>query len=1410
MRPTRGRDVDSSHNLQLSQIASTFPAPRKGSPPDSIFWVGQPHASPVWLAGLRLALSGDIETNPGPFFCRSCHIALFHFCCFENHFCKPPKFPKSCRLCHLPFCNFCCYLKHFCLLIPITNKQSHQQNFSHSTSQNSNNISQTKNKRNQSTLSPVTPPSTHLKPSLHNQCHPPTLNPPPIPPTPTPAAPLLTPLRPIILNQTHHQKSPQNSPPTLSPATPLLTPLKPIAHNKTHHQNLTHNRPSLSPITPILTLTRPHTHNQTCRHNTPHNTPHNSSTLSPPSLSPVAPLLSSLSLSIHNLTHEDSPPHTPSHSSASSLHPPPLTPASPQLTPLNSQIHNQTLSNSPPTLTPHILKQPNIHTNPTMTPNSPSETNLIIIQININGIRNKIQELQQLINETKADIITIQETKLNSSSKSPNIPGFTEIRKDRTHNKGGGLITYVKNNITFTNNDIPPIINPKITELQIISIHLSQTKMIKIANLYIPPKNSTINTQNSEDDEISNCLKFITAQPSIILTGDINAHSYSWFSHIKDHRGTIIEDILQNSNQIILNTNTPTRMPIAKNQQPSSPDITTISSNLYHQTNWKTTFALSSDHLPIIITVNTKSKYKLQQNRKFYTNYNKADWNKFAAEIDEILVKTNQVENVHVANKILTNAILSADKHHIPKGKIKNNNLLLPESIRTMITERDSIRQANPKDTRLKNLNDEIDKSIQAHKSSIWKEKMDQNWDHKQNSKILWGTIHNLSNKKPKQETNRTITFNNKTHITSKQIATAFNKQFINSTKHATNKNNRIIDKNTHNLQSTYIEITTAQVVQAIRSAKNNNSTGPDNINIKHLKHLGPTAIEYLRLLLNKSLNENTIPHIWKLAKIVPIPKANKDSGLGSSYRPISLLSPIAKTLEKIVLPHITQNIPNIPTQHGFKSKHSTNTALHNINETIADGFNTKKPHSRTIMVALDMSKAFDTVNIHTLIRKIQNTNTPPTIIKFTANYLKGRKAYTTFQNSTSKQSQFKSGVPQGGVLSPVLFNIYMSDLPTPPDGVKLYSYADDITTLSLHHDIEIAQTNLEPYLSQLHNWTIENNLKLNADKSTATLFTLDPSEYDKQLTLHINQTLIPTIKHPKILGLTFDPKLNYNEHIEKTKSKAGKTINLLKALTSTSWGKQKETIATTYKAITRPTLEYANTIWSPIVSKTNINKLQTIQNTALRVATGCTKDTNLQHLHEETSILPLKNHLQLHASQIRQKAEHPSHPLHSLIPQNHQPRFIRQTIFHNRDNYTLEIKTDPNTVTDEDINTNMKTIHTALVQKHLDNRQPNKIINRIAPKISTNEKSLPRKTRRTLAQLRDNKSPILLSYLNKIDPFTYPSPLCPLCKKQNHDTTHLFNCPLLPTNLVPMDLWLAPERVAALLAAWERVLSDS
>ena len=132
-----------------------------------------------------------------------------------------------------------------------------------------------------------------------------------------------------------------------------------------------------------------------------------------------------------------------------------------------------------------------------------------------------------------------------------------------------------------------------------------------------------------------------------------------------------------------------------------------------------------------------------------------------------------------------------------------------------------------------------------------------------------------------------------------------------------------------------------------------------------------------------------------------------------------------SKTLEKTLLPYITNNIQHIST-HGFKSNHSTSTTLHNINNTIATGFNPNKPPERTITVALDMSKAFDTVNIHTLAHKLHQTNIPHTIIKYIANYIKGRKVYITFRNKTSTQRQFKNGVPQGGVVSPTLFNIYL------------------------------------------------------------------------------------------------------------------------------------------------------------------------------------------------------------------------------------------------------------------------------------------------------------------------------------------------------------------------------------------------
>ena len=231
-------------------------------------------------------------------------------------------------------------------------------------------------------------------------------------------------------------------------------------------------------------------------------------------------------------------------------------------------------------------------------------------------------------------------------------------------------------------------------------------------------------------------------------------------------------------------------------------------------------------------------------------------------------------------------------------------------------------------------------------------------------------------------------------------------------------------------------------------------------------------------------------------------------------------------------------------------------------------------------------------------------------------------------------------------------------------------------------------------------------------------------------------------------------------------------------------------------------------TIWSPIVCNTNLNKLQVIQNNALRLATGCTKDTNQQHLHEETKVLPINQHLILHASQLRQKSQLPSHPLNDLTKPIVSKRLLKSTIYKNS-NYTINFDTEPINTTIETIKDNMTSIHSKIVTDYLDNRDINKIINVRAPEIHKSELTLCRKTRRTLAQLRTGKSPILNTYKDKIDPVNYPSPLCPLCINSEHNTQHLFSCNKIPTTLNPIDLWENPVGVAGVLEAWELRIAD-
>ena len=181
--------------------------------------------------------------------------------------------------------------------------------------------------------------------------------------------------------------------------------------------------------------------------------------------------------------------------------------------------------------------------------------------------------------------------------------------------KGGGLLAFVAHDLPFTEIAIPPHVKQLNTniKIQIIKINLNSKKSVHISNFYIPPRN--LNADHSQEDiAVTEYFRYVLSLESSIIFDDVNAHSQTWHSPTQDHRGQLIETILLESNQFFLNEDTPTRLPNNQNQNATSPDISTINSNLAQITSRQTLHKLSTDHLPIIITINAKEKiFELQQ-----------------------------------------------------------------------------------------------------------------------------------------------------------------------------------------------------------------------------------------------------------------------------------------------------------------------------------------------------------------------------------------------------------------------------------------------------------------------------------------------------------------------------------------------------------------------------------------------------------------------------------------------------------------------------------------------------------------------------------------------------------------------------------------------------------------------------
>ena len=277
---------------------------------------------------------------------------------------------------------------------------------------------------------------------------------------------------------------------------------------------------------------------------------------------------------------------------------------------------------------------------------------------------------------------------------------------------------------------------------------------------------------------------------------------------------------------------------------------------------------------------------------------------------------------------------------------------------------------------------------------------------------------------------------------------------------------------------------------------------------------------------------------------------------------------------------------------------------------------------------------------------------------------------------------------------------------------------------------------------------------------------------------------------------MMFDNLLSFKQHTKDLKAKVQTRNNILKALTSSDWGKDKETITNTYKAIGQSVISYCCPIWTPALSKTSWNQLQIAQNSALKIATGCHKIASSDHVHQETEMMPVKDRCYMLSKQFLLSTQTQNHPNYTDLSAPPPPRVTKPTLttcFGEEINRISSPNLAPTTY-----KRLLKSIHTRSVRDSINNLGNNRVLNSQPPKISKTEKELPRITRSTLSQLRSGFSKHLNSYKARLDPSL--SDKCDKCNVSIHTTEHIFECPQNPTQLTVHDLWKKPKQAARFL----------
>ena len=394
------------------------------------------------------------------------------------------------------------------------------------------------------------------------------------------------------------------------------------------------------------------------------------------------------------------------------------------------------------------------------------------------------------------------------------------------------------------------------------------------------------------------------------------------------------------------------------------------------------------------------------------------------------------------------------------------------------------------------------------------------------------------------------------------------------------------------------IQVSCNGVAKLLRNLKIHKATGPDGIPARLLKETASELAPAVTLLFQVSLDRGKVPSSWKEALIVPIfKKGNRSSA--ANYRPISLTSILCKLCEHIVHSTISNHLDlnGILTnaQHGFRKRRSCETQLLQTVDDLAKGLDDK---SQTDMILLDFSKAFDKVPHQRLLLKVSHCGIAGTVLAWIGDFLHGRTQSVILEGQSSSWAPVVSGVPQGSVLGPLLFLIYINDLPDSVSSSTVRLFADD-TVLYRRISSPADAAKLQHDLDALQEWEDRWLMEFNPSKCQMLRVTLKRQPVEASYTVH-GQAL-EAVSEAKYLGVVIDSKLNFNSHVDSVSKKANGTRAFLNRNLRSCNRRVRDT---TYKTYVRPQVEYASTVWDPHTHK-SINKLEQVQRHAARYVTG-------------------------------------------------------------------------------------------------------------------------------------------------------------------------------------------------------------